>query len=256
MTSSKINYQRPVVLSIGGYDPSGGAGVIADAKTFEKHRVLGVCATTCITIQHESVFEKVYWLTQNQIKEQLEILFRVYKIEVVKIGLIENFIQLQWLVKFLKQQNTSIKIIVDPILKSSSGFDFHSHDVNKWITLVDSIDLFTPNYVEAQILFQHSNPDCVIANLHSTGAILLKNVPLNNTDAVDWLFENSNRFEFATPRLLGVGFEKHGSGCILSAAIAANLALQISLPKSCRKAKIYTTKVLKSNNNKLGFHAV
>ena len=65
--TQKITYNRPVVLCVGGFDPSSGAGVLADIKTFEQHKVIGVSATTSITIQNENEFEKVYWLTEKQI---------------------------------------------------------------------------------------------------------------------------------------------------------------------------------------------
>ncbi len=247
-----IPYQRPIVLSIGGFDPSGGAGVLADCKTFEVHDVMGISATTCITIQNENVFEKVYWFSQQQIIEQLEILFRVYKIEIVKIGLIENFELLQNLVEFLKQQNPCIKIIFDTVLKSSSGFDFYQNQAHQFLKLLNSFYLITPNYFEAQNLFQNIQPEKIIADLKTDCAILLKGGHQVGAEAIDLLFTNGKIYSFPLPRL--IGFEKHGSGCVLSSAIAANLGLQMSLIKSCETAKKYTYHFLLSNKNKLGFH--
>ena len=85
-----MNKKRPYVLSIAGYDASAGAGVLADVKTFESIGVYGVAVTTCITYQNDNKFAGVHWLSKKKIKNQLYPILEAYKIEYVKIGLIEN----------------------------------------------------------------------------------------------------------------------------------------------------------------------
>ncbi len=249
--TQKITYNRPVVLSVGGFDPSGGAGVLADIKTFEQHQAIGVSATTCITIQNENEFDKVYWLTEKQIEEQLEILFRVYEINVAKIALIENFNSLQFIISTLKKYNADIKIIFDPILKATAGFSFH--DNIDWQKLLSDVYLMTPNFVEAKKIFNTNDPIEFLSSAKLNSNILLKGGHCNDEKfAVDILFTPKNKTEFKTERLQNMA--KHGSGCVLSSAIAANLVLGLNLEDACRNAKNYVQQFLKSNENKLGFH--
>ncbi len=249
--TQKITYNRPVVLSVGGFDPSSGAGVLADIKTFEQHKVIGVSATTSITIQNENEFEKVYWLTEKQIEEQLEILFRVYEINVAKIALVENFNSLQFIISTLKRYNAAIKIIFDPILKATAGFSFHENfDRQK---LMNDVYLITPNFEEAKKIFNTNEPIEFLSSTKLNSNILLKGGHSKDEKfAVDILFIPKNKTEFKTERLQNT--EKHGSGCVLSSAIAANLAMNKNLEQSCELAKNYLQQFLKSNGNKLGFH--
>jgi hydroxymethylpyrimidine/phosphomethylpyrimidine kinase len=81
---------RPYVLSIAGFDPSGGAGLLADIKTFELHRVQGMGVCTSLTFQNENEFEGLVWIEMPEIKKQLDILFKKYFFDYVKIGLIKS----------------------------------------------------------------------------------------------------------------------------------------------------------------------
>ena len=248
---SKTKYNRPFVLTVAGFDPSGGAGILADIKTFEQCKVIGLAATTSTTIQTENKFEKVYWLRKKQIEEQIEILFSNYSIGVAKIGLVENEEMLLSIIALLKKRNPTIKIIWDTILKSSSGFDFKNNFAVEKI--LKEVFLITPNYDEAKILFNTDEPEKKIESLKSSCNILLKGGHNKNEKfATDILFADQIEHYFQSPRLKNI--EKHGSGCVLSSAIAANLALGSPLIESCNEAKKYVTKFLMSNNNLLGFH--
>ena len=85
-----MTVRRPYTLSIAGYDPSGGAGVLADIKTFESIGVYGFATTTCITYQNDKQFEGINWLSKKKIKNQLYPILNKYEIDHVKIGLIKN----------------------------------------------------------------------------------------------------------------------------------------------------------------------
>ncbi|MES2485794.1 MAG: bifunctional hydroxymethylpyrimidine kinase/phosphomethylpyrimidine kinase, partial [Bacteroidota bacterium] len=85
-----MEYNRPALLSIAGFDPSGGAGVLADVKTFEQHRCLGFAAVTALTVQTENAFHKTVWQPLQMIIDQIEPLINTYKIEVIKIGIVES----------------------------------------------------------------------------------------------------------------------------------------------------------------------
>ena len=117
--------KRPKVLTIAGFDPSAGAGVLADVKTFENIGVYGFAVTTSITYQNENKFGDVKWLSIKQIKNQIYPILELHKIEFVKVGLIEDFKTLSAIIELLKAHNPTIKIIWDPILRASAGFNFH-----------------------------------------------------------------------------------------------------------------------------------
>ena len=86
----KMNYNRPIVLSIAGFDSCGGAGVLADIKTFEQHQCLGMAVNTSITNQVEDKFISVDWFSSEEILAHIKPLTDHYKIDYVKIGIIEN----------------------------------------------------------------------------------------------------------------------------------------------------------------------
>src|SRR4051812_8564103 len=89
-------------LSIAGFDPSAGAGVLADVKTFEGNGVYGLGVVSALTWQNDKEFDKVEWIEVSKITSQIEVLLRRFDIKYVKIGLIENLMVLQEVVTFLK----------------------------------------------------------------------------------------------------------------------------------------------------------
>ena len=109
-------------LSIAGFDPSGGAGVLADIKTFEQHKVLGMGVVTGLTFQNDSEFDGVKWISTDEIIRQIEILTRKYKFKFVKVGMLES---LETIVTDCRLQIADCKIIWDPIVKASAGFEIH-----------------------------------------------------------------------------------------------------------------------------------
>src|ERR1035437_1980671 len=119
--------ERPCVLSIAGFDPSGGAGVLADIKTFEQHKVLGMGVVTGLTFQNDSEFDGVKWVEIDDILKQIEILPKKFKFEFVKIGMIKDVQTLETIISNLKSKIQNPKLIWDPILKASAGFEIHKN---------------------------------------------------------------------------------------------------------------------------------
>ena len=136
---------RPYVLSIAGFDPSGGAGILADIKSFENLKTLGLGVITANTIQTEDTFVKPNWVKEEDTLEQLNTVLSKYKIEFCNIGLIESESVLKGVIKTLKSHHPKIKIIWDPIISSSSGFDFHQGFSKE---ILNELFLITPNLNE------------------------------------------------------------------------------------------------------------
>ncbi len=247
---------RPIVLSIAGYDPCGGAGVLADIKTIEQHQCLGMAVTTCITSQNEKKFTHVKWLSFNEIESQLTSLFLMYQINTVKIGLIENLKMLIQIIDFLKTQNPNINIIWDPICATTSDFKvLQQLNANELFFILNKIFLITPNTIEAQFLTQSNDSILAAKELAKHCNVLLKGGHNESNKGRDQLFYQ-NKIEIINPQTTYQKFDKHGSGCILSAAIASNLALHKPLLNACVNAKKYIEQILSSNNSLLAYHHV
>ena len=207
------------VLTIAGFDPSNGAGLGSDIKTFEAFGTYGLSVCTAVTVQNESEFERVEWMSSELILEQIAILFRKYPIDVVKIGLIEGLETLSLVVERLKQLNPKIRIIWDPILEASAGFLFHSTiDRNKLLYIAKQIYLITPNRLEWIRLFSNQIETDVSQKLCN---VLLKGGHAKGEFSTDVLFTKEDTTRFAGIRSPK---SKHGTGCVLSAALAADLA--------------------------------
>lgn len=251
--SSIISEKRPTVLTIAGFDPSAGAGVLADVKTFENIGLYGFAVTTSITYQNENKFGDVKWLSLKQIKNQIYPIIELHKIDFVKIGLIENFKTLCALIELLKAHNPSIKIIWDPILRASAGFNFHKKIAKKDLKyILKNIFLITPNWKEIQPLSNEKDPIIGAEKIAETCAIFLKGGHNIETPATDILFIEDS-IEIFHPKHI-TELEKHGTGCVLSSAITGYLALGNNLHVACELAKEYTYNFLVSNNTKLGYH--
>lgn len=249
-----MSYNRPIVLSIAGFDPCGGAGVLADIKTFEQHRCLGMAINTAITKQVEDKFISVDWLPLSAIMDQIKILTDRYEIRFVKIGIIENLNTLSEVVGYLKQRNKNSVIVWDPVLAASSGFNFiETLDKEKLQDLLKNIRLITPNVNEAKKMSGLNDETTAAAYLASYCDVLLKGGHSKENEGIDFLFSNNNITEIKKQIVQPV-YPKHGSGCILSAAVISQLALGADLETACKKAKQYIEILLNSNSNLLAYH--
>jgi hydroxymethylpyrimidine/phosphomethylpyrimidine kinase len=241
------------VLSIAGFDPSGGAGILADIKTFEANHVCGMGVLSALTFQNDIVFESLNWVETDEIMKQVAVLERRFEFSAVKIGLIVNLDVLEVVVKALKQTQPGCRIIWDPIVRASAGFLFHGHfEREQLLRALEDCFLITPNTEEAIFLAGTDNPMEAAKLLARYCNVLLKGGHSKEEPGVDTLFRQ-NTVEKILPAGKEV-FPKHGSGCVLSAAIAANLAKGYDLIAACRNAKIYVEQFLSSNQTLLGTH--
>ena len=245
---------RPYVLTIAGFDPSGGAGVLADCKTFEQHAVYGFGVCTAWTVQTDDTFLNIHWLTAEQIIEQLQPLISKFVVAACKIGIINSPETLLTVIRFLKEHNPAIQIVWDPVLKASAGYDFHVVDTfHNLDAILAAVTLVTPNYNELQQL-QTITGEVLIKNERAVFcSVLLKGGHRPDALGTDTLYEPAGhtKMEAGVEKV----FPKHGSGCVLAAAITARLAKGETLQEACRGAKQYVESFLNSNQSLLGYHA-
>lgn len=252
-----MSANRPFALSIAGFDPSAGAGVLADIKTFEQHRVYGFAVNTGNTIQTENEFVEMQWTDVAFVLKSLEKLFNNYTIKAVKIGIVPSLEYLKQIVFILKKLSPKIKIVWDTVLKSTTEFDFLTiENQTVLIEILKEIDLITPNYDEIlQLSTKGINAETIAILLSKYCPILLKGGHNPDEIGFDYLYLE-NEFYSIAPNTNTQIFDKHGSGCVLSSAITANLALGEDLKTACINAKKYIETYLQSNPTKLGYHYV
>lgn len=245
---------RPIALSIAGFDPSGGAGLLADIKTFESHQVYGLGIQTANTIQTEDAFVAIRWEKRAYIIQQLEVILQRYQPQVVKIGIVESGEELLHYLQVIKQHIPQAYIIWDPVLRSSTHFDFTPGIGSQTLeAILLHLDLITPNYFELdQLIPIGETPLEKAQSLSATCAVLLKGGHHPETKAVDYLLTADEPYSFHPQQVYPS--TKHGTGCILSSAIASQVALGDSLYEAVQKSKQYVEKILASNSTLLAYH--
>lgn len=241
--------ERFFVMSIAGYDPSGGAGLLADIKTFEQLKVQGLGVCTAMTVQTESECLSLEWQSLDTVLSTIDVLMKKYDVEAVKIGVVKDADYITQMVEKIKSINTEAKIVWDPVLKSTSEFSFFDiNTISDLKNVLKQMDLITPNYNEYKILQK--------ADLFENScSVLIKGGHREDKIGTDTLIENGKEISIQPYDNTFVYYPKHGSGCVLSSAIAAYLAKGENLENACRKGKQYIENFLKSNATLLGFHS-
>lgn len=243
------------ILTIAGLDPSSGAGLTSDIKTFEAHGFYGLSVCTAVTVQNDIAFKDCVWVDKGVIINQIKTLFERFEIPVVKIGIIQSWEVLLEVVELLKKLNSKIKIILDPVLKASAGFDFHA---KQNLTILEKVlehcEFITPNYDEIKELFSEKDIEETIEFIADKTNIYLKGGHREDKKGWDVVYY-SKIVQLNIPPIAETVFQKHGSGCVLSAALASNLIHEIPLEDACKNVKVYVEKFLNSNESLLGTHS-
>jgi hydroxymethylpyrimidine/phosphomethylpyrimidine kinase len=260
-----MQLERPYILSIAGFDPSGGAGVLADVKTFEQLGTYGLAVCTGMTLQTEDEFISVKWRELKEVTEEIKLLLRKYPVKAIKFGIVPSFDFLNQLVSGIRSKHPDVQIVVDPIWRSSTGFTFNKDEFILEKDFLEKITLITPNVPEFDYMRNGKNEKEYISEFCKYSNLLLKGGHSTENIGIDVLYKKNSLNEVSllpkspSPLEKGGGMRhvepKHGSGCVLSAAITAQLGLGNNLEDACRAAKQYTEEFLISNDSLLGFHA-
>ncbi|WP_294959879.1 hydroxymethylpyrimidine/phosphomethylpyrimidine kinase [uncultured Fibrobacter sp.] len=247
--AEKLTY----ALTIGGFDGSAGAGILADVKAMAHFGVYAQSVCTALTEQNEDEFVAPGWIIWERIEAQLDTLFRKHTFEFVKIGLVEKPKILKRIVDYVREKSPKAFIVWDPIASASAGYHFmRGIEQDDFLPIMSNIDLVTPNAEEFALLGLGLAASRDQIELGKDFAILLKGGHSVGGDSVDTLWaKDGKQYKFSSPRIPGDG--KHGTGCNLSSAIVANLALGKSLTESCQIAKNYMDEFIKSGEGRLGF---
>jgi hydroxymethylpyrimidine/phosphomethylpyrimidine kinase len=245
--------KQPVVLTLSGSDPSGGAGLEADLKTFHQHGVYGMAVPTLLTVQNTLGIRKVKTLEPDFFTEQVEFLLDDILPDVIKIGAIGSRHMIQALIRILSQKRlTGVKVVIDTVLISTSGAGlFDMRGLSDFIErLLPLAFVITPNLPELDLLTGKSTSESnAVGHLLTFGrdkpyAILLKGGHLPG-NPVDFLYHKSNVTHFSSSRIDTV--HTHGTGCALASALAANLALGYELIEAVRHARAFVHEAIRTN---------
>ena len=242
----------PVALTIAGSDSGGGAGIQADLKTFAFHCIHGTSALTCVTSQNTQGVTRVDALPAAAVVAQIEAVVSDIGVQATKTGMLLN----QEIINVVASQVKSLgldNLVVDPVMVSRTGAQLLDNDAVASLrdVLIPMAAIVTPNRYEAQLLSRleiHTLDDMRAAaqRIHQLGAsaVLVKGGGMTgNLRGVDVWFDGRELSTLTTS--LVETSNTHGTGCTLSSAIAANLALGKDLLCAVRLAKDYVTTALK-----------
>jgi hydroxymethylpyrimidine kinase/phosphomethylpyrimidine kinase len=238
----------PILLAIGGFDPSCGGGVGADLKTFAAYGCYGVAAITSLTVQNTQGVEAVHNTPSAELREQLEVLTKDCDIAAVKIGMLGNRANATIVAEFL-DANKFAHVVHDPVMRSSSDSELLDGTGIKYLAteLLKRCSVITPNIQEAEILSGLTIKDvgdmeAAARKLMEMGAhaVIVKGGHMEK--AVDVLLDGNELHLLSGDR---VKLEHtQGTGCTFASAIAAQLAAGRSLLEATTLAKAYVMKAI------------
>jgi hydroxymethylpyrimidine/phosphomethylpyrimidine kinase len=247
---------RPRVLVVAGYDQSAGAGVLSDVKTLETHGVYGYAVCTGFTFQNERAISRIQWFSGEEIAEQIDICYAAAAFDWVKMGITEDVGMAGAIVDHLHQHNPAVRIVWDPVIRASSGREFWTSVGEEWKAVAARCYLLTPNWNEIGQLYPGEDvlEGCGELTRQTGCHLYLKGGHHPVYPGRDYLWSNGD-MQVLEPAADGEkAYAKHGSGCVLSSALAANLALGYILPVAAARSKQYTRQFLSSNKTLLGWH--
>jgi hydroxymethylpyrimidine kinase/phosphomethylpyrimidine kinase len=238
----------PILLTIAGFDPSCGAGVAADLKTFAAHGCYGIAAITSLTVQNTQKVEAVHNTPSAELREQLEVLVSDCEIAAVKVGMLGNRGNAVVVAEFLDAHKFPF-VVHDPVMKSSTGTELlDTGGVNYIIAeLLKRSSVITPNVPEAEILTGMTIKDVAdmeaaarkIVEMGARAAIVKGG---HAEKATDVLFDGTEVHYLSGER---VKIENtHGTGCTFAAALTAQLAAGRPLYEALTLAKTYVVKAM------------
>lgn len=242
---------RKVVLAIAGSDPSAGAGIQADLKSFSFLGLHGVTVITCITSQNTQTVRKIHKLPIEIIESQIDTIFEDFKISAVKTGMLFDGEIIKLVSKKILQYN--LKPIVDPVMVSTSGKSLSNsksifNDFKEY--LLPNALIVTANIPEAIELsgteinsIDDVKNSCKKISTFGPEYVLIKGGHLKNKNCTDILYDRKNFYDFTLPRISNK--KAHGSGCTLSALITGLIALNETPIQAVKKAKFVVWDMIK-----------
>ncbi len=242
--SQSPRYAR--VLSIAGSDSGGGAGIQADLKTFSALGCYGMTAITAITAQNTQGVRAIHGVPAQMLRAQIDAVLEDIGADAVKIGMLHDPEVVRVVVEAIERHRLQ-QVVLDPVMVATSGDRLMAAETVHVLVheLFPLASVITPNLDEAALLLDRAIDgadalDAAATALLALGApaVLLKGGHLPGDTVMDVLaLTDGTRLRLQSPRI--VTHNGHGTGCTLSSAIAAYLALGLPLPQAVEQARAY-----------------
>ncbi len=239
------------VLTIAGSDPSGGAGIQSDLKTFSRLRVYGMAVITALTAQNTTGVAAVQDVDAGFVGKQLDMVLADLPPGAVKTGILANASIIEVVAAKVGEYGIS-KLVIDPVLASTSGaelLDPGAIDSLRRLLMPQAL-VVTPNAREAEILTGRDvraieSMEEAARAIYDYGPkyVLVKGGHIDG-DAIDILFDGIRFLKFRSERI--AARDSHGTGCVLSAAIAAHLALGREVVEAVQLGKQFVTEAIRN----------
>lgn len=247
--------KKPICLTIAGLDPSGGAGIIADIKTFSAFGCFATAAVASVTFQNTTgVFGAVHQ-TADSVRRQIEPIFDDFEVAAVKTGMLPTREIIETVAKILVERGVQ-QLVVDPVVRSTSGFDLIDDSALEAVIqkLFPIATVITPNIPEAERIakmtiqsFDDINTAAQIMQELGAKNVLIKGGHGTNAEsgkAIDYLFIGDSIESFEADFIDTTA--THGTGCTLAAAIAGNLGFGFDLAESVKISKEFVTEAIRT----------
>lgn len=245
---AKRRMSAPIGVTVAGLDPSGGAGIAADLKTFAALGVYGAAIVTALTAQNTKGVFGIHDVPADFIAAQIDAVFGDLDVDAVKIGMLGNAAAIDVVMSALDRHRPR-HVVLDPVMIASSGQALLRGTAPARLReLIGRVHVLTPNIPEAAALLeaepardenemQHQARKLLALGV---GAVLIKGGHGGGAESVDILVEaNGETSRFASPRIATKN--THGTGCTFASAIAAGLAKGLPLHDAAHEAKSYIT---------------
>ena len=245
----------PIALTIAGSDPSGGAGIQADLKTFSALGAYGAAVITALTAQNTRGVTGIHNAPPEFVALQIDTVFADLRVDAVKVGMISTAEIARAVVMSLRRANAR-NVVIDPVMIAKSGHTLLDTAAVAVLRneLVPLATVITPNLPEAGVLLDREMPrtladmrDAVRA-LHGLGPryVYLKGGHLGGDESPDLLYDGTTTVELAAKRVRTAN--THGTGCTLSSAIAALLPQRPDVRRAAEDAKAYLTAAIAASD--------
>ncbi|MFT3868141.1 MAG: bifunctional hydroxymethylpyrimidine kinase/phosphomethylpyrimidine kinase [Nibricoccus sp.] len=238
----------PNVLTLAGVDPSGGAGIFADLKTFSALKAYGTGVVVALTAQNTQGVTGVQLVPSSFVAQQIDTLCADVRIDAAKVGMLATAELVTTVAAGLKRHDLK-RLVVDPVMVSKSGHHLLQPDAVAALRseLLPLAEIITPNLPEAGVLLGQPEPRTIDEMRRAARAllkfgpryVLLKGGHLGDADSTDILDDGVTQTEFRASRIATKN--THGTGCTLSAAITALLPQRSSIADAIRDAKTWLT---------------
>lgn len=249
----------PNALTIAGVDPGGGAGVLADVKTFSALGAYACAVIAALTAQNTREVTGIHPVPTEFVARQMDTLFADVRVDSVKIGMLGTAAITRAVADGLTRWKPPV-VVLDPVMAAKSGDTLLAEDAVAMLkeALLPQATVLTPNLPEAGALTGERAPETVkemyracerlrrLLPDHGGRWVMLKGGHLPGPDALDLLFDGDRMTELPVRRVETKN--THGTGCTLSSAIAALIPQRAAVPEAVRDAKAYLTRALAASS--------